>query len=136
MVLLGAIALLAGTTGLLFAFTGVEARATIPFDFYIENQLLPAGEYVFNMGRAGYATSSAVTVRSKEGVVILMVSTLTDVNEDHSNAYLKFNRYGNKHFLSSVAIRSYKANLVATNLEKEMRAQLKREPTAFAMLLK
>jgi hypothetical protein len=123
LVLLGVVAMLAGMTGLLFAGAGAEVQIAVPFDFYVDGELLPAGEYVFNMGPVGPVTASSIVIRSKDGAERRLLVTMPDVNENTGNASLKFRQYGDKYFLSSVAIRSYKANLKTTTLEKELKAQ-------------
>jgi len=135
LVLLGVIAVLVGMASLMFAGTEAGMRVTIPFDFYVNDQLLPAGEYVFNMGIVGPATASCVVVRSKDDTEIRLLTTIPDVNANPTVASLQFNRYGDKHFLTSVAIRSYKATLKMTGLERELIAQFQKEPTALAMVL-
>lgn len=124
LVLLGLVVVLAGTANLMFGGTGAGMRINVPFDFYVGDQLLPKGEYIFNMGTVGLAAASSVTVRSKDDTEMKLLTTIPNVNENPTIASLRFNRYGNKHFLTSVAIRSFKANLKVTRLERELRVQL------------
>jgi hypothetical protein len=135
-VLLGVVAVLAGMTGLLFAGAGAEVRINVPFDFYADGQLLPAGEYVFNMGLVGPDTASSIVIRSKDGAERRLVATMPDVNENTANAYVQFKQYGDKYLLSSVAIRSFKANLKITTLEKELSAQAAGGRGALAIVVK
>jgi hypothetical protein len=126
-VLLGFVAVMFVVAGVAFAGMGVQLRMDIPFAFYVEDQLLPAGEYRFDMGTVGIGnTASSVVVRAKDGTGIRLLSTMGDTNENQSLDRLHFNQYGDKFFLSSVAIRSYKANVRSARLERELRTQIER----------
>ena len=104
---------------------GATLRIHVPFDFYAGNQQLPAGNYVFEMGSGSVDRASIVKVSTKsgEGVCILLTSPGTD----NANETLMFNKYGNKHFLSSISIRGTKAGVPMIKLEKELRAQAERD---------
>jgi hypothetical protein len=96
-------------------------RVNVPFDFYAGNEQLPAGEYTFEMESGLVQTGSKVTIRTNGGAGICFLLTMPET--DASSAKLLFNKYGNKHFLSSVSIKGFKAGLKAQRLEKELRAQ-------------
>jgi hypothetical protein len=105
-----------------FGFAGqATMRISVPFDFYAGDQQLPAGEYTFQMGSPLAHTASVVTVRQKEGMGLCVL--LTQPGTDTADAKLRFNKYGNKHFLSSVSIQGLKAGVRMIGLEKELRAQ-------------
>ena len=117
-----------------FAAAGdrIAMRVHIPFDFYMENQMMQAGDYRFEMGSGFDAIASRVTVQDKEGRGIRMILTHAGSQTDASLSALRFNRYGNGYFLSNVSICGYNANLTMLKLEKELRAEFK---TAQAVLL-
>jgi hypothetical protein len=126
-VILGFITVLTFVAGIASASNGIQLNAAVPFAFYVENQLLPAGEYKFEMGAIGIgASASSVIVRAKDGTGIRILITMADTDENAFSNHLRFNRYGDKYFLSSVAIRSYKANLKSTKLEQELRSQIEK----------
>jgi hypothetical protein len=105
-----------------FGFAGASAntmRISVPFDFYAGNEQLPAGEYTFAVG----SNFSTVTIRTMDGtgLCFLLAKTGTNTAEDR----LLFNKYGNKHFLSGVAIQGVKAEVKMVKLEKELRAQVR-----------
>lgn len=116
-----------------FAGSAVVMRGEIPFDFYVENQLLPAGEYDFAMGVVGEETASNVTVRTKDGTVVAFLTTRSDSEAKATEGQLKFNHYSGKYFLSSVECPGYRANLKATTHEKEMMIQPGTEQIALAL---
>jgi hypothetical protein len=126
-VLLGFVAVMAVVASTVFAGTVIHLNVEIPFAFYLEDQLLPAGEYIFEMGSVGIGrTASSVVVRTKDGAGIRILSTMGETNENDSFNGLHFNRYGDKTFLSNVAICSYKANVRSTSLEREVRTQIEK----------
>ena len=126
-VLLGFVAAMFVVAGAAFAGMGVQLRIDVPFAFYVEDQLLPAGEYRFEMGAVGIGnTASSVVVRTMNGTGIRLLVTMGDTNENKSLDRLHFNQYGDKFFLSSVAIHNYKANLKSTKLERELRTQIEK----------
>ena len=111
------------------SFSGITSsmQVNVPFEFYLEDQLLPAGAYHFEMGSGRGATASSVTVRSIDGDGIRMLCTLPEVDGNAGMNHLRFNQYGNKNFLSSISINGHKATLKTFKLEKELRSQLKQE---------
>jgi hypothetical protein len=111
-----------------FAFAGENMRIDVPFAFYMGDQLFPAGEYGFTMNHGNHATASIVNVWAPKGVdgMLLMTSAGTDKNATANQ--LVFNKYGQKLFLSTVAINGYKATLKVVNLEKELRSQAEQAP--------
>ena len=120
--------LVAAFTFTSFGFAGATMRISVPFNFYAGNEQLPAGEYTFALG----PESSMVTVRDKEGagICILLAMPETDAAADR----LLFNKYGDKHFLSGVAIQGVKAEVKMLKLEKELKAQVQggQHPELFA----
>jgi hypothetical protein len=109
-----------------FGFAGTATmRISVPFDFYAGDQQLPAGEYTFQMGSPLAQTASVVTVRAKGGTGLCILAT--QPGTDAADAKLLFNKYGNKHFLTSVSIKGLKAGVQMMRLEKELRAQTERD---------
>jgi hypothetical protein len=123
MVLLSLVAVLTLMAGFGFAGTGVTMRVSVPFDFYAGNQQLPAGEYTIEMGSGFLPTASIMTVRADQGTGIWIIATKAGTDRDLDSCTLLFNKYGDKHFLSTVSIRGYKAGLKELKLEKELRAK-------------
>jgi hypothetical protein len=116
-VLLGFAAVM--VSSFLFA-SGIQLSANIPFAFYAEDQLLPAGEYNFEMG------GSAIIIRTKDGKGVRLLSTLSGTNEKKATGFLQFNQYGEKLFLSSLATDNQKANVRIVKIEQEARAQFEK----------
>jgi hypothetical protein len=117
-------------SAIVFAGTGTNMQVNVPFEFYLEDQLLPAGTYNFEMGSMTEATASSVAVRSSEGNAIRLLITLPGVDEIAATDQLRFNEYNDKRFLSSVSIQGHRATLKMFKLEKELRSQLKQENRA------
>ena len=108
-------------------------HANVPFAFYAGNELLPAGDYVFEISAIASteASGSAVFVRNDTGSIAAWLLAMPGQAPAPTNTILQFSRYGEKYFLSSVQALGYQASLKATKAEKEMRAQnrQKREMT-------
>lgn len=106
-----------------FAGSAVVVRGKVPFDFFVENQLLPAGEYHFEMGATGGATTSTVTICTKEGSVVAFATTRPG-NRLTNASQLTFNHYSGKYFLSGVESVGHKASLRTTSHERELMSLL------------
>ena len=104
-------------------------HVNVPFAFYAGNELLPAGNYVFEIGAitSNEASGSAVFVHSETGSIAAWLLTMPGQAPAVTNAQLQFSRYGEKYFLTSVEALGYQANLKTTKSEKEMRAQNKQK---------
>ena len=101
-------------------------RVDVPFDFYVGNDLLPAGEYRFEMGAMTpfSAKSWSLLVRRQDGTTISGTFTIPDSTARIStNDCVHFNRYGEKYFLAKIECLESQAHLRATSAERELRAQ-------------
>ncbi len=107
------------------AGTGTTMRVNVPFEFYAGDQPLPAGEYVFQMKSGAAAQGSLVAIHSKNGGAICLLATRPGT--DFEEGQLRFNKYGNKHFLTSISIHGTNAEVPTIRLEKELRAQDERD---------
>jgi len=108
-----------------FAGSGAAMRITVPFDFYAGSEQLPAGEYTFEMASGITSTGSLVTIRTQKGMGMCML--ITQPGTDAIDSKLLFNKYGDKHFLSSVSIQGFKAGVKMQKLEQELRAQFQKQ---------
>ncbi len=124
LVLLSMVAVFSLMASFAVADAGVLMRVDVPFDFYLGDQLLPAGEYQVKMDSSYGATASFVIVRSTDGRGIGMLTTQSGDNADRATSQLRFNRYGKKCFLSGVSIDGRKATLKVYKLEKELMSQI------------
>jgi len=97
------------------AGSAIVLRGEVPFDFFVEDQFVPAGEYQFEMGRVGDATTASITVLSKDGKVVAFVATRPGVNEDGSQSRLSFDSHDGARFLRSVECPGYRADLKKLN---------------------
>jgi hypothetical protein len=86
-------------------------RGKVPFDFYIGGQLVPAGEYNFEMGRIGDATTDSVTVLKANGELVAMAATRPGARQDGSSSQLTFEIKDGARILSSVECPGFKADL-------------------------
>jgi len=125
---LGCVAAMALVAGFGFAGSAIVMRVHVPFEFYVEDQLLPAGEYRFEMGAFGLGpTASSVVIRKEDGTGVRFVTTRGDSGAGAHTSYLEFRRYGEQNFLSSVAVAGFTASVRSAKLERELRAAVLRE---------
>lgn len=117
--------------GLMAGFTlaGENMRIEVPFAFYVDNHLFPAGEYRFDMNRDSHAIGSLVNVWAPKGADNRILMTTAGKEKDTTANQLVFNKYGQKLFLSAVAIHGYKATLKVQSLERELRSQAVQTPS-------
>ena len=123
LVLLSLVAVLTVMASFAFAGAGVIMRIHVPFDFYMEDQLLQAGDYSFELGSGHAGITSMVTVRDRDGMGVRMLMTPAGFYTDADLSSLRFNQYGDKYFLSCVSVRGYNANVKMFKLERELRSQ-------------
>jgi hypothetical protein len=81
------------------AQSGGRLEVSIPFEFQIGSQTLPAGEYSVKR-----LTQNSVLVRSRDGKLsaIAQTSGTITADENRKQEKLVFNQYGNQYFLSQV----------------------------------
>ena len=77
----------------------------VPFDFYIQNQKLTAGDYVVQS--ASLQSAQPILVfRQKDGKARKIVMTIpTEINNGQTldNPTMLFNRYGNGYYLAEIS---------------------------------
>ena len=115
--------------GFVYAGAGIGMRINVPFDFYLEDQLLPAGEYSFEMDSGNYATAAHLVVWSVNGENNRMLFTSPGTVRNTNLNQLSFNKYGEKYFLSDVLVGGHKATVKTFKLERELRGQMDRVPS-------
>jgi len=89
-------------------------RGEVPFDFYVGDQLVPAGEYHFEMGRIGDATTDSVTVLKADGELVAIATTRPGNRQDGSSSQLTFQIQDGVRILASVECPGFKADLKKT----------------------
>ena len=119
-----------------FAGAGIGMRINVPFNFYLEDQLFPTGEYSFEMDYGNYATGSHVVIWSTKGTDNRMLFTSPGTDRSTDLGQLSFNKYGERYFLSSIFIGGHKATLKTLRLEKELRGQMEKSPSTIAVAQK
>jgi hypothetical protein len=106
-------------------------RATIPFDFYVVNTLMPAGEYTVSP----LAQGSVLSLNDENGHVTSAV-TIRVTNQHPDSSRLIFNRYGNTYFLSELDWAGYSAGHSFLKSKLELEAGIKNAPTSESVALK
>jgi len=105
-------------------------QASIPFDFYIADTLMPAGNYTVSP-LAGRAVLSFAGRNGHAATVL----TLPVWNRNPDTNRLVFNRYGNTYFLSELDWAGYEAahSFHQSKLELEARSTSAPKPTPVAL---
>jgi len=132
------VALLMLATGVL-AGAATRIHATVPFDFYVGEEQLAAGNYVFEMRPIGFgsASSSAVAVYRPDGTFAHMIPTMpTGYDHRSGESHLHFLRYGNAYFLSKVEGQQSGAAVRKSKAEREYVAQTKKPQDTVLMASK
>jgi len=109
------------------ASTAARIRAYVPFDFYVGEELLPAGNYIFALRAIGLgsSSSSAVAVYRPDGTMASLIFTMPAGGDYRhtSDCHLHFTRLTNAYFLAKVEAPETGAALRMSKAEKELRAQ-------------
>ena len=105
--------------------TAVRVHVNIPFDFYAGTELMPQGQYIFEIGAMSPATASgsSVLIRDDSGTRASYFFTRPGTASFRAEAQLEFSRYGDKYFLTSVEGAGCRATMRRTKMESEMQAQ-------------
>jgi hypothetical protein len=112
---------------ILMGFSGVAAAQMkklvwmkIPFPFYVGDQLLPAGQYSFQMPRIpGFPGGSIIRIQTKDNSVLQhSLSRRIDGVTSDAELHITFNKYGETYFLSKVRNRDIGAQMPKSRAEK------------------
>jgi hypothetical protein len=111
------------------AGTATRIRVNIPFDFFVGEQQLAAGSYIFEMRGLGFgsSSSSAVAIYRPDGNFAYLTLTMpAEYDRRSSDGHLHFKRYENTYFLYKVEGPQCGAGVRMTKAEREYRAQARR----------
>ena len=99
-------------------------RATIPFEFQVGNQVLPAGEYTVTCLNPT-SPNRILNLSTKDGSKVV-IQTSDKMGKSDDNARLVFHRYGDKYFLSQAWLPADETGLAIqkSRAEKAMERQL------------
>ncbi len=136
LILLSVVAVIGLMASFCFAGAGIGMRVNVPFDFYLGDQLFPAGEYNVQMTSGNQATASHVIVWATNGAGNRMLMTTPGSDKNQTVNQLSFNKYGKKCFLSTVLIGGHKATVKVFDIEKEVRAQMETAPSTITVAQK
>jgi len=105
------------------SFTSSTVKANVPFDFMVNNRIIPAGKCVVTAVSSDGQTLSIHNVDVRKSV--MSASATDEMRRVAESTVLVFTRYGSQYFLSSIQLegsnRSYK--LPESKAEAELRAQ-------------
>jgi len=126
------LAVLVVLSALIFGFAigaqaGPESRVwiNIPFAFQAGDQLMPAGQYLFEFPRTGnFASGSLLKIATQDGSICqhLLSRTIQDVTKD-ADWQVSFTKYGDFYFLTKIRNNDLGAEVSKTRKEKELAAE-------------
>src|SRR5262249_20914820 len=107
--------------GLAFGQFINSLRVDVPFNFYVGEKLMPAGEYMVSMNDPGSGFMTITGLNNKSSAFFLTYGKLS--KNMYGPSKLIFNRYGNTAFLSQVVENGERdaAALLPSNAEKQLR---------------
>ena len=97
-----------------------RAQATVPFNFSVNGNWVPAGTYVLG---SESTTPNVITITDREKNVHLMALMLQDSSSSRPANKLVFHRYGNQYFLSEIRCDSASMNVHLSTSKAEKWAQ-------------
>jgi hypothetical protein len=106
----------------LFITAGVWAqsvKATVPFDFTINNTTVPAGTYIISSS----STDHDLLLISDQKRVRILSAALTDVGNSGRDNVLVFHKYGDQYFLSGIRSETASMHLRMPVWKAEKRAK-------------
>ena len=113
----------------IFITAGVWAqsvKATIPFDFTVNNTTVPAGTYIISSA----STDHLVIRISGQKDVHLVSTALPNTANDSKANVLVFHKYGNQYFLSEILSETASMNLSLPVRKAEKRARMQTQETS------
>jgi hypothetical protein len=118
------ITVLAFLTAALISMASARAHAqasafTVPFDFSVGNQVLPAGSYQVSY----YAPKNAIMIRSEDERFHAFTSIQPD-DPSTSDSEVIFTKYGNQYFLHEVLCGALSMNVALPTSKLEKRARI------------
>ena len=118
------------TAASIFITAGVWAqsvKATIPFDFTVNNTLVPAGTYTITSASSDHNVFRI----SDQKQVHLLSAALHNPGSGSKASVLVFHKYGNQYFLSQIRCDSASMNLRLPVWKAEKRARTQTEVAGF-----
>lgn len=81
--------------------SGTRLTASIPFQFNVGNETLPAGEYAITTSNPA-SDQAILQLRRNDGRASVQVQMIAAIAQSEQGSRLIFNRYGNKYFFAQV----------------------------------
>jgi hypothetical protein len=105
------------------SLTSSRVVAQVPFDFMVNNKVIPAGECAAKALSMDTPTLVINNFEARKSVMVL--SERDSANAASTESVMVFKQYGDRYFLSSIRIAgsNWVYELPESNLEKELRAE-------------
>lgn len=122
--------LLIGPQVFTFASPSKEAKASIPFDFYVKDKKMPAGDY--NLLQSEFSRGVLWVERTaNSAAAVTFVSIENPINPDNQ-AKLVFHKYGEEYFLAEIwnPILDEELVVAPSHAEKEVQKSIEQHQTS------
>jgi len=97
-----------------------QVKATVPFNFTVNNSWLPAGTYTIG---SNSDTPNLLSIRDRAKSVHILAMGLTDPRDSEKVGKLVFHRYGNQYFLCEIRSQESAINVQLATSKQEKRAR-------------
>ena len=111
------------TAGLAYAQGDTPLKANVPFQFIVDNKVVPAGEYRLERVSTG---KDLMELENADGRLVKIISTIPAYQPDRrGSARLVFDRYGDQYFLREIWGQgtTWGREIPVTSREKELMSQ-------------
>lgn len=95
------VALLLAVTAAPLSAQTLLLRANVPFEFYLNGKVMPAGEYQIDT-KLGHGVARVWNLDSDRAVLVLAQKDSFPYRASREEAVVVFHRYGDRYFLSHV----------------------------------
>jgi hypothetical protein len=106
-----------------FAGSKFEMSTDVPFAFYAGDQLLTAGNYIVTINSSSVSAAPVITFKTKYGKKVCELAAQLESADASSYPLLKFNDYGDKHFLSGIATPKFHVTVSMSEAERQIKSQ-------------
>lgn len=97
----------------------VRYTAKVDFDFMVGEQKLPAGEYSFQVFEND-GSGRLLVIRNKQTDAQALLNAIPTPRSSANSTPLTFNKYGEQHFISEVALGDFTYQAIKTSTERKL----------------
>ena len=92
------------------SISNAQVRVSVPFQFHVGNETLPAGDYLIRQLNAD-ASAATLQISRKDGSAAAVINMTAATRKAPETSQLTFHRYGNQYYFAEVWIDGAKDGL-------------------------